>query len=285
MQSPRGELIRRAVQADLSSQLLRLTERCGPPEGSAFPDHGLPSGASSQEVDQEVGEVTTVVITRGQGPLGTSTSTPGSVGGSRSLGDSMSTAPEMQGERTGPVRLRLRWNESVSRETTVAVVADSRPPDEQQLGSAGARRACADAVAPMPQETQAPAMATERRPVLASALDSVEASAAPGPGPSATRGRLEEASWPEVEDVDVLPGSQHGMPVPNPRVWEEALFDGLHFTPLNDSPFEAISAIARQAHSSLVERLTPRRSRAEEFGGALYGGRDEHPVTIYAGLR
>jgi len=38
----------------------------------------------------------------------------------------------------------------------------------------------------------------------------------------------------------------------------DAFFDGMHLTPLNDRPFQAIATIARQAHSSLVERLTPR---------------------------
>jgi hypothetical protein len=35
-------------------------------------------------------------------------------------------------------------------------------------------------------------------------------------------------------------------------------FDGMHLTPLNQQPFQALSNIARQAHSVLLQRLTPR---------------------------
>lgn len=35
-------------------------------------------------------------------------------------------------------------------------------------------------------------------------------------------------------------------------------FDGMHLTPLQDQPFQALSSIARQAHSVLLERVTPR---------------------------
>jgi hypothetical protein len=40
-------------------------------------------------------------------------------------------------------------------------------------------------------------------------------------------------------------------------------FDGMHLTPLNEQPFQALSSIARQAQSVLLDRLSPRDAGAK----------------------
>mmetsp|Transcript_168655 Transcript_168655/g.541949 ORF Transcript_168655/g.541949 Transcript_168655/m.541949 type:complete len:647 (+) Transcript_168655:108-2048(+) len=64
---------------------------------------------------------------------------------------------------------------------------------------------------------------------------------------------------------------------PRPSSCEKDPYEGLHLTPLNDRPFQALSSIARQAHNSLVERLTPRGSSfrshlAQGLGAGGAGG-------------
>eukprot|EP00404_Azadinium_spinosum_P017217 CAMPEP_0180502188 /NCGR_PEP_ID=MMETSP1036_2-20121128/45283_1 /TAXON_ID=632150 /ORGANISM="Azadinium spinosum, Strain 3D9" /LENGTH=508 /DNA_ID=CAMNT_0022510967 /DNA_START=105 /DNA_END=1632 /DNA_ORIENTATION=- len=67
-------------------------------------------------------------------------------------------------------------------------------------------------------------------------------------------------------------------------------YEGLLLTPLNDRPFQAIASIARQAHSSLVERIIP-RSPTSAAGTLPTGGggsaetsalraQDEKPFSI-----
>jgi len=57
-----------------------------------------------------------------------------------------------------------------------------------------------------------------------------------------------------VQDGDGRRGSSRAAGALPP----EAVFDGMHLTPVNERPFEAIASIARHAHCELLKRVTPR---------------------------